>query len=190
MKQFNIFGELNNSRVALKNKIVNEINRRYPLFHTSSVDDRLKEFETETQEALGGIINDYKPCFPLFMFKHQEKPTYCGLMRNLFGGYRVTNPLAYAKKLVYDASPKTNCDDELEQLHQLAEKIRKQHIDDYDFEIDGVPVKIYQKFIQVGYDIIPINNYTGFFNSLKNKEKKENILRIIVNINNSIHIAA
>lgn len=57
----------------------------------------------------------------------------------------------------------------------------------YDFLLeDGTPVKEYQNFIQVGYRIIPKNNYRGYYNSLSNHEKTV-INNIVIVINNTIN---
>ena len=180
MKQFDIFGEVKTNN-TVKNIIVDEIKRRYGKSSNLAFFNNLKSYNA------GTIDDDYVPTFPFFMLKHEEEPSTHSLLKRLFGGYKITNPLLYAKRLVEDAAPKERHYqlNALEELHKLAEKIRKQKVDDYDFEIDGIPVKIYQKFIQVGYDIIPLNNYSGYFANLKDEEKKETIFNIIVNINNN-----
>lgn len=50
----------------------------------------------------------------------------------------------------------------------------------YDFIYMGKPVRVYQKFIQIGNDIIPVSNKSYF-------QKKENkpIINIIINISKS-----
>lgn len=54
---------------------------------------------------------------------------------------------------------------------------------DYDFENElGMPVKIFDNFVQIGYDIIPIT--TGSLSYLKPKTKKT-ILDITIKIKNS-----
>ena len=53
----------------------------------------------------------------------------------------------------------------------------------YDFKLaDGTPVREYSNFIQVGYKLIPKNNYCNFYNSLSEKDKKY-INNIIIVIN-------
>lgn len=53
---------------------------------------------------------------------------------------------------------------------------------DYDFEDEfGTPIKIFDNFVQIGYDIIPIA--TGSLNHLKPKTKKL-ILEITIKIKN------
>lgn len=54
----------------------------------------------------------------------------------------------------------------------------------YDFKLpDGTPVKEYQNFIQIGYNIIPKNNMYYYLNNLRNKEKSviNNFIYIINN---------
>ena len=53
---------------------------------------------------------------------------------------------------------------------------------DYDFEDEfGTPIKIFDNFVQIGYDIIPIA--TGSLNHLKPKTKKT-IIDITIKIKN------
>lgn len=55
-------------------------------------------------------------------------------------------------------------------------------IKDYDFEDEfGTPIKIFDNFVQIGYDIIPIA--TGSLNYLKPKTKKT-IIDIVIKIKN------
>lgn len=54
--------------------------------------------------------------------------------------------------------------------------------DDYDFEFAGLPVKVYDTFIQVGYDLIPINASDAFFYGFTPKKKKI-IIDIIIKVN-------
>lgn len=57
----------------------------------------------------------------------------------------------------------------------------------YDFELaDGTPVKEYNNFIQVGYRIIPKNDYRGYYSSLSSREKTV-INNIVIVINNTIN---
>ena len=53
---------------------------------------------------------------------------------------------------------------------------------DYDFEDEfGTPIKIFDNFVQIGYEIIPIA--TGSLNHLKSKTKKT-IIDITIKIKN------
>ena len=55
----------------------------------------------------------------------------------------------------------------------------------YDFKLaDGTPVREYQNFIQIGYNLIPKKNYQNYFNNLS-KENKTLILNVITIINNN-----
>ena len=55
----------------------------------------------------------------------------------------------------------------------------------YDFKLaDGTPVKEYQNFIQVGYNLIPKNNMYNYLNNLS-EENKITIINFIVTINNT-----
>lgn len=58
----------------------------------------------------------------------------------------------------------------------------------YDFKLaDGTPVKEYQNFIQVGYNIIPKENYRNYYRDLSLKDKVA-INTIVVTINNTINL--
>lgn len=73
-------------------------------------------------------------------------------------------------------------------LKRLAEyaKIMEDYEEDrgYDFTYMGQSVRIYQKFIQIGYTIIPIDNPSLFLNNYR-KADKNNIVNVIINISNS-----
>lgn len=60
-------------------------------------------------------------------------------------------------------------------LKRLAEyaKIMEDYEEDrgYDFTYMGQPVRIYQKFIQIGYTIIPIDNPSLFLNNYHKADK-------------------
>ena len=54
----------------------------------------------------------------------------------------------------------------------------------YDFKLpDGTPVKEYQNFIQIGYNMIPKKGYRNYFSNLSNKSKTviNNAITIIIN---------
>lgn len=55
--------------------------------------------------------------------------------------------------------------------------------DDYDFLLsDGTPVKLFSDEIQIGYDIIPLNNFTlALYNKLS-KEQRNKITEIYIYI--------
>ena len=182
MKQFNIFGTQNNtSENVIKNAINKELLRRY------GFNKLFKHTEEEPETTT----------LPLFIFKHFENPAPKAnpykVFKALFGGERIANPLTYAKQLVIDSNPKEKTFDEaMEQLQIIADRIREKKVDEYDFKIDGIPVKIYQKFIQIGYSIIPFDNYTNYFDSITSEKRKETIHNIVLNITNNIttYIAA
>ena len=55
----------------------------------------------------------------------------------------------------------------------------------YDFKLaDGTPVKEYQNFIQIGYNLIPKNNMYNYLNSLS-EENRITIINFIITINNT-----
>lgn len=55
----------------------------------------------------------------------------------------------------------------------------------YDFKLaDGTPVKEYQNFIQIGYKLIPKNNYRYYLNNMSDNEKIT-INNFIIMVNNT-----
>ena len=54
---------------------------------------------------------------------------------------------------------------------------------DYDFKYFGQPVKVFDNYVQIGYDIIPRNNVRFYLSSLPEKSIN-NITNVIVKINN------
>lgn len=57
----------------------------------------------------------------------------------------------------------------------------------YDFKLpDGTPVKEYQNFIQIGYNLIPKDNMYYYLNHLN--KKQENTINIFINIINNVDI--
>lgn len=70
----------------------------------------------------------------------------------------------------------------LHRLAKYAKWVEEQEKDPgYDFLYADQPVRIYQKFIQIGNTIIPMNNPYSILNRFK-EEKKNNIINIIVNV--------
>jgi hypothetical protein len=69
-------------------------------------------------------------------------------------------------------------------------KTQRDYAPVYDFRLeDGTPVREYANFIQVGYKLIPKNNFAGYYRSLP-KEEKTVINNIIIMVNNSTEINA
>lgn len=76
----------------------------------------------------------------------------------------------------------TEFDLAMRKLNRYAEWLAEQEEDPgYDFIYMGQPVRIYQNFIQIGNTILPLNDITSSLNRFK-KEKKDNIINIIINI--------
>lgn len=46
------------------------------------------------------------------------------------------------------------------------------NVDEYDYEIDGVPVRIFNDMIQVGYHLIPMKAASSYYINLKPEVKK------------------
>lgn len=58
----------------------------------------------------------------------------------------------------------------------------------YDFVLaDGTPVKEYQNFIQIGYNIIPKGNYSNYYKNLSLRDKVT-INNVVIVINNMFNV--
>lgn len=80
----------------------------------------------------------------------------------------------------------TDIESALNVLENYADKLDEKK--DYDFEYLGQPVRIFGKFIQWGYNIIPLKNTRYFLESLPEK-RKNTISTLIINIvNNTINL--
>jgi len=79
----------------------------------------------------------------------------------------------------------TEFDIAMRRLAKYAKYVEEQEKDPgYDFLWYNQPVRIYQKFIQIGNTIIPTNNPYRLLNTLK-EEKKNELINIIINISNT-----
>ncbi len=52
----------------------------------------------------------------------------------------------------------------------------------YDYKINGVPVRVYSSFIQIGSQIIPFKNYSPYLFKLKEEERMD-IFKIVIKMN-------
>lgn len=58
------------------------------------------------------------------------------------------------------------------------------NVDEYDYEIDGIPVRIFNNMIQIGYTIIPMKAASSYYFALK-PEVKKTIVDITIKIKKS-----
>lgn len=76
----------------------------------------------------------------------------------------------------------TEFDLAMRKINKYAEWLKEQEEDPgYDFIYEGQPVRIYQNFIQIGNLILALNDINSSLNRFK-KDKKDNIINIIINI--------
>lgn len=93
------------------------------------------------------------------------------------------------KAMIVNNTPKINLyndfDAAIARLEEYAEAKKIRLDKGYDFKYFGMPVRIYQNFIQIGNHIIPRHDNRDYFDSLNN-EDKQIIINVVVQINNII----
>lgn len=76
----------------------------------------------------------------------------------------------------------TEFDLALRKINAYAKWLEEQEEDPgYDFLYDGMPVRIYQNFIQIGNSIFALKDIAASLNRFK-KEKKDKLINVIINI--------
>lgn len=110
------------------------------------------------------IFNSYSNKYPWWYTLTDSKPYY----------YDTATILSNHIKNIYNNS-KTYC------LYPDYDNSYS-HTDDYDYIINGTPVKIYDSYIQYGYKLIPIDNKYLYINGYYTKPTKETIIKIITTI--------
>lgn len=149
--------------------------------------------ETTDNYILNRLMQSYPELVSESIWKSNEQNGYwCtnASSKNLFGNIYTKEELLgctycpFAKKnTTYDYAG--SFESAIRRLNNYA---KKKYGNDqlYDFELaDGTPVKEYKNFIQVGYNIIPKNNYRNYYLDLPLKDKVT-INNIVVIINNTI----
>lgn len=171
------------SKGAIKNKILNEINRRYPFFDWHMNDDE-PQYSVE-HAGPGDMLVIGKPgiCFSALNKRFWVRDTAD------FDLIRYGNNLVEQSKRNYDAE--TDLDVAMYNLREYAKAI-KEYTEDkgYDFRFMGMSCKIYDHFIQIGSNIIPYNGYNNYFNRIRTEKRKEEIINVIFSINNYIEMNA
>lgn len=155
----------NNNTTSIKSKIANELFNRYGF---------------ETRELIAKM---HEPK----VFETNKFPSIISLLSRIFNKHYVNSPLLYAKALAEDSKPKeVRLEEAMQRLNAYANYIKNNKSDDYDYTIAGIPVKWYDKFVQVGSYIIPLNNYSSYFNGIKDIKRKERIISTIITISQQI----
>ena len=150
---------------TIEDKIVNELKNRYGFkAHT----EHMKMYKP------GPKTPTFADLFILYPFAPTQWHTPNILDHNL----------DYAKRIVAQATkPKESAlDAALRRLKEFADSLDEEE-KSYDFMFMGKPVKFYDKFIQIGSNIIPTLDYKPYFSNLTER-KKENIINLIINISN------
>lgn len=165
---------------SLKNRILNEVKNRLPF---------AKWYGIHTPEDPEFSVS-YAGPEDLLCFGCNRNAHFSALNKKYYRPEHTHNDYCmcpFANRVFklreYDAI--SEFDMALKRLSEYAKIIEDSEKDPgYDFIYNGQPVRIYQKFIQIGYTIIPIDNPSLFLNNYR-KSDKNNIINIIINISNS-----
>lgn len=186
IKQFvvGLPSKVQDSAGALKSKIMNTIAEKYPFLSWHGID--CEECPLNSVNYAGP--EDYltfginKDAHFAALNKRFFKPTYCNKCTYNSIPLELDPNYAGVPKF-YNAA--TQLDEAMYRLHEYAKFVKsEQENKGFDFKYLGQPVKIYPNFIQIGYTIIPFDNYRMHFNSFENSQR-QNIVNIIIKISNT-----
>lgn len=164
------------SNGTIKNRIMNAIQEKLPFakwhgIHTPED----KKFSI----AYAGP-NDY-----LGVTNFNNHACFYALNKKFFNPcikYSALCPFAKSELDLNNYNGLTEFDLAMRKINKYAQWLKEQEEDPgYDFIYMGQPVRIYQNFIQIGNTILPLNNITSSLNRFK-KDKKDNIINIIINV--------
>lgn len=160
-----IFTPSNNNTIVsdIKSKIAKELKNRYGFITTP-----LKEEEPIFAPNKFAFLNN--------------------IYNNLFSRGKIASPLIYAKTLVEDSKSheQRRLESAMDTLKYYANFIKGTENADYDYKINGIPVKWYDKFVQVGSYIIPFYEKPNYFEGIKNKKTKETVFNLLFTISETI----
>lgn len=162
---------------SLKEKMLNAMSR-YPFFKWHGVDT---EEDPRFSVAYAGT-GDY------LTFGVNPDAYFAAINKRYFQ-QRTPNVMFSGKRFVsYDEQPIIYSQDKfytaLSNIAAHAEAVNNYLADPgYDYKINGVPVRVYSSFIQVGTQIIPFKNYNSYILNLR-EEERITIFKIVVEINN------
>lgn len=84
---------------------------------------------------------------------------------------------------IFIPSKKTTKPDYITFSKALAHLLGKNHGDTYDFLLDdGTPVKMFADEIQIGYELLPLNEATKYIYNALSDSRKKDIIDIYINI--------
>lgn len=163
---------------SIKNKILNAVANKLPFARWHGIHTPETEEESICYAGPGDLL-----CFgihPTVEFSALNKTKWHTTPCNKCLSCPFANSTIPFK--TYDST--TELDKALIRLQKYADFLDDYERDPgYDFMYMGLPVRVYQKFIQIGNDIILISNMSYF----KKKENKP-IINIIINISKSEEI--
>lgn len=165
---------------SIKNKILNEVNKRYPFFKWN-MNDNEPEFSVEYAGPRDTLVFDF------------INSRFSALNKRFWNPYPNEEIKHYANTLVaqsnrtYDAE--TDLDMAMYRLKKYAEFINSYNEDrGYDFVYMGMPCRIYDKFIQIGSNIIPYDGYSTFIHNIRNIEKQKKLIATITKVSKTLSI--
>lgn len=179
----NFIIDLNRNNSSLKDRMINEAMRRF-----KGIDFGKEKMITNPNYAQPG---DYL-CI--------GKPGHCplssvnfkladllsgGMLRKdnyVFNGGVTPTDCRYVKPNIYKFGG--NIALAMYKLRKLADTLNDDSVDNYDFIIDGKPVVVHKTFMQIGYDIIPLDNYMPIINNFS-YVKQTTIISIIMELSDN-----
>lgn len=130
------------------------------------------------------LNNNAKKAFP-WLFNGDYTDT-----RDFINTYYAPYSKKEFSKRVFNNCPCYNCpfketnndytlDDLDDAIYKLQNYKTKYDLDNYDYKILGMPVKVYQNFVQIGYNIIPRDEYGHILIAYIPKKEYTTIINII-----------
>lgn len=169
------------SKGSLKNRILNEVKNRLPFakwygIHTKDEDPEYSVSYAGPEDLLCFGVNRLAE-FSALNKKYYKPTCPCDSC--------YTCPFANKAFKLCNYEADTELDMALNRIAKYAKFLENYKKDPgFDFMYNGQPVRIYQKFIQIGYAIIPIDNPSLYLNSISGANKNTTI-NIIINISKS-----
>lgn len=171
MKTFTIGlpNKFNDNNGSIKNYILNTVAEQFPFFKWNTNNEKVYDIQ-------------YAGPSDKLVFEFGKEPYFYALNRKFW------NPFIKPSNNTENYTP-YEVAKAMHNLRKYAEQYNDYLRDPgYDYlTLDGKPVRIYQKFIQIGDNIIPFKKH-GFYSFSPKKEENIKITNIIMNIYNNIEI--
>ena len=144
-------------------------------------------FNNNSNNLKSYLTNNAKKAFPwLFSSSYSNTRDF---INEYYGPLAKTNFTTSRNNVCYNCpfaksvnKSKYDLDDLDSAIYKLQNYRNNHDVDDYDYSLFGVPVKVYQNFIQIGYTIIPKDKYGHLMIVAIPKEERTTIIDIITKI--------